>query len=367
MKKIVLLILTVLTFSLLAACDTKQEVVSQSREVKMTLDHQKIAVSEWKSDGSHHVEINGTLTVEDEPVVGAKIQNSERRIMKTDENGKFSLTVDSNIVEKNVIKVIDVKDATVKAEKLDKQTKESLLALEDEILVHFPIEVNSVETNQENAELVDVYGKAQLHEGEMFPNFGPYKYRVTGTIKDHSGDPVEGATVNLRRDGVEGFTMSDPCDANGVFSMYYIPEDDENHYFSVYVPSKNTTYTLPENRAFLFPDDVGVNIKLTLPETGNVIDDTLDNLIATTEPGALHRGVLLGVQTDEDYSITVPKRDGSFILTISKAEWENNPRFYELNYQGFHEEEITSGATLSSSQIPKPAKYDPDGIEAIQK
>ncbi|NMD71767.1 carboxypeptidase regulatory-like domain-containing protein [Bacillus sp. DNRA2] len=367
MKNFALLILTVLTFGLLAACGTKQEVVSQSRNVKMTLDYHDIAVSEWKSDGSHHVEIKGTLTVEGEPVVGAKIQNSERRIMKTNENGEFSLTVDSNIVEKNVIKVIDVRDATVEAKKLNKQTKKSLLALEDEIVIHYPIEVDKVEANQENSELVDVYGKAQLHKGEKFPKFGTYKYRVTGTIKDHSGHPVEGATVNLRRDGVEGFSMSDPSDANGVFAMYYIPEDDENHYFSVYVPSKNKTYTLPENRAFLFPDDVGVNIKITLPETGNVIDDTLENLIATTEPGSLHRGVLIGVQTDEDYSITVPKRDGSFTLTISKAVWENNPKFYELNYQGFHEDEITSGDTLSSSQIPKPAKYDPVDIKATKK
>jgi hypothetical protein len=173
---------------------------------------------------------------------------------------------------------------------------------------------------------------------------------------------VEGATVNIRRDGVEGFSMSDPSNEKGAFAMYYIPEDDEDHYFYVHIPSKGISYTLPENKAFLFPDDIGVKIDIRLPESGTVIDDTLENLVATTEPGSLHRGVLIGVHTEEEYKITIPERDGSFKLTISKSEWEKSPGFYEVNYQGFHEEKITIGDTLSSNLIPKPGKYDPTNI-----
>ena len=366
-----------MSISLVAACseepkETNNEKAAEvstteSMDVRMDIDPNQITVTEWKEDGSHHVEIAGHLSANGKPVKGAKIQISERRMMETGKNGEFSLTVDRNIIEKNRLKVMDVKDATVDGEKLDHKTEESLLALEEEILIHYPIAVEKVEVNKENPELVDVYAKAQVHEGEKFPNFGTYKYRVGGTIKDHEGNPVEGATVNIRRDGVEGFSMSDPSNEKGVFAMYYIPEDDENHYFYVHIPSKGISYTLPENKAFLFPGDVGVNIDIRLPESGTVIDDTLENLVATPAPGSLYRGLLMGVHTDEEYKITVPERDGSFKLTISKSEWEKNPGFYEVNYQGFHEEEITTGDTLSSNLIPKPGKYDPTNILPPEK
>ena len=53
-------------------------------------------------------------------------------------------------------------------------------------------------------------------------------------LKDAEGKPVQGATVNLRRDGVEGFSMSTPSDNNGKYTMYYLPEEDENHYSSFF-------------------------------------------------------------------------------------------------------------------------------------
>jgi hypothetical protein len=374
MRKIAFALTAALLIALLTACNgdpaeiknEKTEVISKPMIAKMEIDPQHINVTEWKEDGSHHVEITGRIITNGKPVSGAKIQNSERRIIETGTNGEFSLTADSNILAKNVLKVMDANNATVSGKKLDEKTKESLLKLEKEILFSYPIVVDKVETNNENPEFVDVYAKAQVKEGEKFPKFGSYKYRVGGTIKDYQGNPVAGATVNLRRDGVEGFSMSDPSDENGVFAMFYIPEDDENHYFYVQIPSKGLSYTLPENRAFLFPDDTGVNINIRLPETGTVINDTLENLVATTESGSLYRGVLIGVHTNQDYKITIPERDGSFKLTISKSEWEKNPRFYEINYQGFHEEEITSGDPLSSTEIPKPGKYDPSNILPIE-
>lgn len=102
-------------------------------------------------------------------------------------------------------------------------------------------------------------------------SFVPSKYKIAGTIKDANGNPVEGATVNIRRDGVEGFTMSNASNKNGEYFMYYLPEDEEDHYMVVIL--KDTIYTLPENKVFVFPDDIGINIDITLPKEGTIIMD----------------------------------------------------------------------------------------------
>ena len=94
-----------MSISLLAACSEKlketnnekatEVSTTESMDVKMDIDSNQITVTEWKEDGSHHVEIAGHLSANGKPVKGAKIQISERRMMETGKNGDFSLTVDT--------------------------------------------------------------------------------------------------------------------------------------------------------------------------------------------------------------------------------------------------------------------------------
>ena len=233
--------------------------------------------------------------------------------------------------------------------------------------VYFPIEINKIEENNRDKNLVDVYARAVLKENEEFPKFGVEKFPIMGTIKDADGNPVQGATVNIRRDGVEGFSMSNPSNENGEYAMYYIPADDENHYLNVYDPNKEVTYTLPEGKAFLFPDDIGIKLDIVLPKEGTIIRDEPPTLVATSTEGALYKGVLIGLNISENYSITVPERDGSFVVTLPKDVWAKNPTFYQINYRGFSEDEINLGDTLTSDLIPQPDENEPNNIIATQK
>ena len=146
------------------------------------------------------------------------------------------ILLDTNIIKKDVIHVASLDKATINGEALDEQTKELLFALKEELIVYFPIEVDNMEENKTDNSLVDIYAHAVVNENEEFPNLGVEKFPIKGTIKDAKGNPVEGATVNIRRDGVEGFSMSEPSSANGEYAMYYIPEDDENHYLKCIHP-----------------------------------------------------------------------------------------------------------------------------------
>lgn len=337
--------------------------------VSLVLEQNKFSYENWKMDSTHQKLVKGKLLVDDRPVVNAEIQVSNKRKTTTDTNGEFFISLDTNIIKRNIVHISSLDDATVEGEALSKNIKKDLLALKQELIVHFPIEIEKVEVNKEKDSLVDIYAHAILKENEEFPKFGVEKFPITGTIKDVNGNPVKGATVNIRRDGVEGFSISHPSNEHGEYTMYYIPEDDENHYLNVYVPSKDITYTLPQGKAFLFPDDFGIMLDIILPEEGTIIKDEPPTLIATSAKGALYKGILIGLNTPDEvnYSITVPQRDGSFVATLPKEVWENNPSFYEINYRDYSENEINLGDILTSDFIPLPEKDEPNDIIATQK
>lgn len=367
-------------FFILSGCNNESERSSdenakadndqvQASNVSLVLDQDKFPYENWKMEGTHQRLVKGQLLANKKPVEGAKVQVSNKRKTTTDKNGEFSILLDTNIIERDIVRVASLDDARVDSKELSKETKEKLLKLEKELIVYFPIEIDKIEDNKEDNSLVDVYAHAVLKEKEEFPRFGVEKFPIIGTIKDADGNPVEGATVNVRRDGVEGFSMSDPSNEKGEYAMYYMPEDDENHYLNVYLPSKGVTYTLPQDKAFLFPEEFGIKLDIVLPAEGTIIKDEPPTLVATTTNGALYKGVLIGLNTPDivKYSITVPQRDGSFIVTLPKEVWEKNPSFYEINYRGFSEEEIDLGDTLTSDFIPLPEKTEPNNINASKK
>ncbi|WP_226036645.1 hypothetical protein [Aquibacillus saliphilus] len=333
-------------------------------EAELSLEKDTFQVVEWKPDNSNHEENVGKLTANGQAVVGAVVQISDKRTTETDEKGEFTLTLDANMVEKNTIRVVDLDDATIDGEALSQEEKEKIGQLETVMSVHHPIVIDEVVTNEENSDLVNVHAQAITVEGEKYPKFGVEKFSVAGVIKNEDGTPVEGGTVNLRRDGVEGFTMSDPSNEKGEFAMYYIPEDDENHYFYVY--HEGITYTLPPRKTFLFPDENGIELSIILPSEGTVIKDEPPTLVAQTAPGALFKGNLFGLNTDADYLISIPKRDGTFTVTLPKTAWEKNPSFYQIMYRKFHEEAIQPGDILKSSIIPDPVVSEPDEIIPMQ-
>ncbi|QGS69292.1 hypothetical protein CV093_16165 [Oceanobacillus sp. 143] len=201
--------------------------------------------------------------------------------------------------------------------------------------VSYPIEIISVEPSKEDEKFVVVEGTAILDENQEYPAFGTSKYSVHGTVVDSEGNPIEGATVNLRRDGVEGFTVSHPSNEDGEYQMMYLPEDDEDHYLNVVY--EGVTYHLPDNRVFQFPEDISVQVDIQLPSEGEVITDEPPYLVSRTAPGALYTGIMIGLHVDGDveYSVTIPNRDGTFTMKVPKLVWNGSPTFYQASFESF--------------------------------
>lgn len=359
MRKSFFTILSFLIF-VLTACTNG----SKPANVSLTLDQSDFSFMNWQADNSHTAHVTGKIVSDSHPVAGVKVQINDNRIMTTDKKGKFYFSVNRNILGTMSIHTIRSDQAKINGKNVDHNTKKALLALKKDISVEYPIKIEKIKTDAKNKNLVDIYARALLQKGEKYPNFTPDKYKVGGSVKDGDGHPVQGAVVNLRRDGVEGFSMSTPSDKNGNYTMYYLPDADTDHYFYVHYDGKN--YTLPENKVYNFPDRVSVNIDVTLPKEGTIITDKPPTLVTTTAPGALFKGTLIGVNVgkNDSYKISIPKQDGAFVLTLSKAAWDQHPAFFEVSYSNFLEEAKKSGDMVDSSFIPNPKNTDPMHIQA---
>lgn len=365
MNKTYSLFLIFVLFLSVSACSKeteKRDTILKKDDLSMILDKSDFTMMNWKVDNSHTEHVTGKIVSKDTPIKGVKVQISNKRIMETNDKGEFYFSVNRNILADQNVHVVNVDKATIKGKELDKQTKKILLGLNKRVLVHYPIRVNKVTTNSSNKDLVDVHGTAIVTNGEQFPNFTPDKYKVGGTVKNFDGTPAVGATVNLRRDGVEGFSMSEPSDKDGKYAMYYLPEDDEDHYFYVHYNGKN--YTLPPYKVYNFPEDISVNIDITLPKDGTIIVDKPPTLVTTLAKGALYKGTLIGLNLSDDvnYTISIPNRDGSFVITLPKKEWDKKPTFYEIVYSHFLENGHKSGDIISSELIPKPKLNEPNHL-----
>lgn len=358
----------ILLLLLLSGCSTD----GSNEKMGFNLSQDTFTVSRWEMDNSHIQKVEGKLLIGEKAVQHAEIQIADKRTLQTDENGEFSFLVDQSIISKIPLSIISLDKATLAGQKIDTKTADKLKSMTSEVNVIYPIQITKVEESKNGADLVKVHGQVLTQEGTFFPKFAKEKYAIYGTIKDSNGNPVENAVVSVTRYGweytnmanVEGFSSSLPSNERGEYILYHNPEDDEDAYFHVIVG--NTDYELPDQKVFRFQDDTSMIIDITLPKEGTVITDEAPYLIAKTAPGALYKGLVLGLSVNEnvDYTITLPDNDGSFVLTLPKTEWEKSPDFYITKMSKFLLEDLKPGELLQSTSIPKPTPFEPNHIKA---
>ena len=263
---------------LLTACQEKKAEVIENPEVKkatdvveLKLDQTALEIKAWNIDNSHMTPIQGKLLVNGEPVVHATIQSNQRTI-ETDDIGTFNLLLDQSVISKTSISVKSLDQATMAGKPIADDVKAKLMSQKAEIQVYYPIKITKVEPATNNPEHVSVHAQAVVpaSKDSSFPAIEVDKYAIYGLVKDHAGNPVENAIVNIRRDGVEGFAKSDSSNKNGEYILYYLPEEDEI-YLNVHVGDK--TYTFPQDKVIFFPEETSIKMDITLPKEGNVLQD----------------------------------------------------------------------------------------------
>lgn len=334
-------------------------------DIHLDIDQTSYTLKQWKDDGSHTVSSKGKLLIGDQPVAHAIIHvGDSKRDIETAEDGSFEMLVDQSLLSQVPVHVVSIDKATVGGQPIAKDTADELLAATTYINVYYPIETTKVEPSAKDPSQVEVHGRVVSQQGDIVSFFQIDKYRIGGIVKDADGNPVKDAVVWIDRDEGEGFAKSTPTDENGRYYMYYLPEDDEGTNLTVTTDNATKRYTLPKGRVFYIPDHTSVDINITLPKEGTEIVDKPPTLVAQTSPGAMYTGILVGLNVPSDvaYTATIPDKDGNFVITLPKSEWEKNPTFFETKMTKFVEDrDLTWGDTLPSRFI-EPGANDPKDI-----
>jgi hypothetical protein len=357
-----LLAIIIMVWSLTACSITAKE-----RAIELNLDQSSFAITPWKFDASHMTTTHGRLLIDGNPVVHATVQIGDQRKLETNDKGIFDIQVDQSKPLKVPIHVIDVKQATLAGKSINEQLGQRLLNTSTEFNVYYPIEITQVQTSAQNPDMVEVQGRAQLRGDASFPTLLVDKYSIFGVVKDASGNPVKNATVNIRRSGVEGYAKSEPSNNKGEYSIIYLPEADEETQLLVHVGDIH--YQLPANKVYHFPEDTSIKTDIMLPKEGTIIDDKPPALVSKTAPGAFYKGTLIGLKVNDgsEYTITIPKQDGSFLLRVPKKTWDQSPPFYETEMSQFSQKPISPSDSVPSTFIQKPGTSEPDHILPIRK
>ncbi|SFB26961.1 Carboxypeptidase regulatory-like domain-containing protein [Cohnella sp. OV330] len=316
----------------------------------LALERDSFTLKQWKNDGSHMTAMSGTLKLGDLPVAGAVIHaGASKRDIVTQDDGSFALTVDRSLLSETPVKVVAVDQAHAGGKPLGDQAASALLKAEAFYSVYYPIEITRADDAPGKEGEVEVHARIVSDPGDVVTFFQVDKYRIGGTVKDADGAPVKDAVVWIDRDEGEGFGKSTPTDAEGRYELYYLPEQEEGTNLSVTIGT--TRYTLPENRVFHIPEETSVQINITLPSEGTVIDDKPPTLVSVTSPGAMYTGVLAGLRVPKgtSYTVTIPDQEGRFVLTLRKSVWDMKPRFFETKLTRFVEDrQLSWGDSLPS-------------------
>ncbi|MEB3102740.1 carboxypeptidase-like regulatory domain-containing protein [Ferviditalea candida] len=331
--------------------------------VEFQLDQTFFEAKPWRQDLSHMDTVHGRLRVNGEPVVNAQLE-ANKHLLETGKDGTFEINLDRSALSKIPVHIKSLEKATISGQPVGKQVQQELMSRTENVYVYYPINIQQVRPSAKDPGRVEVHGRVTVPEDTVFPTIKLDKYAIYGVVKDHAGNPVKNAVVNIRRDGVEGFAKSLPSNDKGEYIMYYIPEGDEEIYLNVYVGNQH--YTLPENRVYHFPEGMSIETNITLPKEGTVIQDYPPTLVSKAAPGQLYLGTFIGLSVSDDvaYTVTVPKADGSFIVTLPKTVWDQKPLFYETNMSKFTLKPLSPGDPLPSTEIQKPAPFEPDRIQA---
>ena len=157
-------------------------------------------------------------------------------------------------------------------------------------------------------------------------------YRLTGTITDASGKPVQGAVVITRTLDRDFWTHSSASDSNGHYSSFYSASDETGSNpvtLAVGVALGNVSYggTLGTNTPFALLKSATLDIKL-----GSGTSYTITK--PTSYTGAVYSGLIVGVTAGgnviKPIAETWPDAKGNFTMTLPASVrgktlqiWEN--------------------------------------------
>jgi alcohol dehydrogenase (cytochrome c) len=295
-----------------------------------------LVVRPWNPNTSNWQYAFGKVFLGKSPVVGARLRVDGFTLpAATGPQGGFSYPADITEPGRHEVRVIGVDRAKIRGRKLTTAQQNALKGARAGINVGYRL--SSLRAKVQSNGTVLLAGRITNSAGTAPPVVGLYTYKLSGTITDVTGKPVQGAVVVGRTNDRDFWTFSSPTDANG-------------HYTSLFHASDETD-----------TDPVPINIGVALGQIsygGNLgtVANFKRNQSATLDiqlragtaytlakpnsfPGAIYEGPAIGVATGgrvvKPVSARWPDAKGSFSMTLPAPVrgktigfWQNKRLFF---------------------------------------
>jgi hypothetical protein len=322
----------------------------------------------WQAASSNEATVNGRLLFGGKPVVGARMGvDRYTSAQSTSADGGFSLSVDKTLPQRHPVRVVDASRARVGGRPLTDAEQSALRARSAGISVAYRL-VDLSARLQKNG-TVAVSGRAVRADGAPVPGVVLLSYRLSGTVTDASGRPVQGATVVTRTTDRDFWTFSLPSNSNGRYVSFFSASDEQGSdpvQLNVQVAVGQRSYSAGlANVDFKRLSSATMDVKLPASGLGLPLPKS------SPEAGAVYRGLIVGVLgrngVIKPLSVRWPDTQGRFSLVLPHLARGTTLRFWESNFETFSTVVARPGGPADPAAMPQRlTPRIPSGIAVVR-
>jgi alcohol dehydrogenase (cytochrome c) len=313
-----------------------------------------IPVRPWDADSSNVQNVVGRLLVGRSPVVGAAVTVDGFPLpRRTTARGEFAYAADATIARRHVARVTGLVRARVNGRPLTNAEKRALVGGRAGFSVGYRIDGVRVRV-QPNGQIL-VSGRLSDTQGGAPPPVRLFTYKLSGTITDTSGKPVQGAVVITRTQDRDFWTFSSASDSQGRYTSFFSASDETGTDpvpLSVGVALGGTNYG---------------GVLGTIAEFARLRSSTMDIQLGSggrytlskpvTTPGAIYQGLVVGVSGPRGVirpvSARWPDAQGRFSFVLPASARGVPLRFWENQHQFISRVAAAPGGRMILASWPR--------------
>jgi alcohol dehydrogenase (cytochrome c) len=295
-----------------------------------------LAVRPWEANSSNVQVVTGRVLLNGAPVAGARVAVDGYTVSQaTAKDGNFHVDVDVTLARRHAVRVTGLARATVHGRPLSTGQQSALLDASGGFSVGYRIRGLSAKVLQNGTVLVT--GRVGDARGNVPPSVRLLTYRVSGTISDTSGKPVQGAVVITRTQDRDFWTHSSATDADGRYTSFFSASDETGAdpvVLSIGVASGGISYggVTGTNTPFAHLRSAVVNIQLGAGGRYTIKKPS-------SYAGAIYSGLIVGVSGPggivKPLAERWPDAKGFFSIVLPASVrgrtlnfWENQRQFF---------------------------------------
>jgi PQQ-dependent dehydrogenase (methanol/ethanol family) len=186
-----------------------------------------LVVRPWNANTSNVQFAIGKVFLGNAPVSGAQVRVDRFRLPSvTGRQGSFSYATDITDTGRHEVRVIGTSRARVNGRALTAAEQKALKSARGAFNVGYGF--RDLRAKVQGNGTVVVTGRALSTAGAAPPPVSLFTYKLSGTITNAAGQPVQGAVVVGRTNDRDFWTFSSPTDAGGHYISYFHASDESD-------------------------------------------------------------------------------------------------------------------------------------------